>query len=100
MAVEDWQVSIDGFAAHIPYAVVGSVVALVIGSFIGGLAYRFHEYYLRGRFQGARAMLMGRSACPACAMALKPAHMVPLVSFWILKGKCGHCGTGSSSATK
>jgi leader peptidase (prepilin peptidase)/N-methyltransferase len=58
-------------------------LGLVIGSWLGVLIRRFGH---------VRASLWGRSACESCGAALRPAELVPVVSFLVLRGKCRHCG--------
>lgn len=36
------------------------------------------------------------SHCPLCREKLKPWHMVPIFSWFLLRGKCAYCGGGIS----
>lgn len=54
-----------------------------IGSFAANLAIRLPE---------GRQVAAGRSACPHCAHVLRPADLVPVLSFLALRGKCRDCG--------
>lgn len=58
-------------------------LGLVIGSWLGVMIRRFGK---------ARASLWGRSACESCGVALRPADLVPVFSFILLRGTCHHCG--------
>lgn len=55
----------------------------VAGSFLATLVIRWPE----GRTVG------GRSACDGCGSSLRPAELVPLLSYLVLKGRCRRCGT-------
>lgn len=37
-------------------------------------------------------MVKGRSFCPNCHTQIKNQHLIPLLSYWLLRGKCHHCG--------
>ncbi len=54
----------------------------IIGSFLNVLIYRMHT----GR------SLNGRSHCLSCGRLLRWYHLVPVVSYLALRGRCGHCG--------
>jgi len=58
-------------------------LGLVIGSWLGVLIRHFGD---------VTASLWGRSACESCGVALRPADLVPVVSFIVLRGTCRHCG--------
>lgn len=57
------------------------VLGLVFGSFASALSYRYVVE------QGA----FGNSRCPKCKKALGPIDLIPLLSFFILGGKCRKC---------
>ena len=57
--------------------------SLCVGSFLGVVIRRYGT---------GRTILWGRSACETCAAPLTPADLIPLASFWLLRGKCRHCG--------
>jgi prepilin signal peptidase PulO-like enzyme (type II secretory pathway) len=40
-----------------------------------------------------KGILKGRSYCPKCKNTLRPAHLVPVFSWLLLRGKCGFCKT-------
>lgn len=58
-----------------------SVLGLVIGSFINALVWRVAH----GKGLG------GRSMCVHCKKQLRNTDLIPVVSFFILKGKCRFC---------
>jgi leader peptidase (prepilin peptidase) / N-methyltransferase len=59
------------------------VAAPFIGSFLGVLIRRLPE---------GRPIVWARSACEACGAGLTASELVPLVSWVIARGRCGHCG--------
>lgn len=65
-------------------AVVGGLVGLCVGSFVGTLARRVPEDW--------RGVVAGRSACPSCGTRLGIVDLVPLLSWLLLRRRCRHCG--------
>lgn len=59
------------------------IFGAMIGSFLNVCILRLPE---------GRSIVTGGSACPACAARLKPAELVPIVSYLALRGRCRHCG--------
>jgi leader peptidase (prepilin peptidase)/N-methyltransferase len=57
---------------------------LIIGSFLNVVIIRL---------PAKRNLTLERSACPSCGKKLKWYHNVPALSFIVLRGKCGFCGT-------
>ena len=57
------------------------VFGTIIGSFLNALVFRLRN----------KITLWGRSQCPSCKETIHPAHLVPIVSFVALKGKCASC---------
>ncbi len=58
------------------------VLGAVFGSFIAVVAIRWPE---------GRSVAEGRSACDSCGAALRPAELVPVLSFLVQRGRCRHC---------
>ncbi len=58
------------------------ILGTAIGSFCNVVIYRLHAGDSPAR---------GRSYCPRCKHALTSADLVPLVSFFALRGKCRYC---------
>lgn len=61
----------------------------VIGSFINVIIYR-----LKNNIKG---ILNGRSFCPNCKKEIKAYDLIPILSFFFLKGKCRNCSKKISS---
>ncbi|HEX4533554.1 MAG TPA: A24 family peptidase [Rhizomicrobium sp.] len=62
------------------------VLLLIIAPFIGSFA-----GVLVLRLPAGRPVLAGRSACDYCGATLRPADLVPLVSWLWLRGRCRYC---------
>ncbi len=58
------------------------VMGAVIGSFVNVLVIRLKD----------ASSLWGRSHCPECHEPIRARHLVPIVSWLILRGKCADCG--------
>ena len=63
-------------------AAILGVSGLVIGSFLGLASLRLPT---------GRDIVFGRSRCGGCGAPLTPQHMVPVVSYLCLGGRCGRC---------
>ncbi len=61
--------------------VLFTLSGLVFGSFGNVLLYRVH----------ANKPITGRSACPSCHRILRWFELFPVLSFIVLRGKCGRC---------
>ncbi len=61
--------------------VFSAILGSVLGSFANVLIIRWHE----------SAPLTGRSRCPGCKKSIKPRHLVPVLSWLMLRGRCAHC---------
>ncbi|MEK7116522.1 MAG: prepilin peptidase [Patescibacteria group bacterium] len=59
-----------------------ALLGAALGSFANVIIIRWHE----------NASITGRSRCPACKKTLRPRHLVPILSWMLLRGKCAHCG--------
>jgi leader peptidase (prepilin peptidase)/N-methyltransferase len=57
------------------------LLGCIIGSFLNVVIYRLHT----GRTIG------GRSHCPSCGGVLKSMHLVPILSYLALRGRCAYC---------
>lgn len=63
------------------YAVISLIFGLIVGSFLNVVINRLK----------LKESLGGRSHCPHCKKELKAIHLVPLLSFVWLGGKCAYC---------
>jgi len=71
------------------------LTGLAVGSFLNCIIYRlalqnFSEKKLGGLEKGG-SFLGGRSYCPKCRHQLTWRDLIPILSFFILKGKCRYC---------
>lgn len=88
------------------------VIALLVGSFLNVVIYRLPVMMERewraqcnellaapaselpeGRFD----LMTPRSRCPSCGHQITALQNIPVVSYLMLGGKCGHCGAAISS---
>lgn len=70
---------------HPVYLILILIVGLILGSFLNVLIYRLPR---------GRGVIRGRSVCPRCGQVLAWYDLVPVVSFFVLTGKCRQCHTG------
>lgn len=59
------------------------ILGVCIGSFLNVVTYRI----------GSGTSLRGRSKCLSCGKQLTAPMLVPLVSYIVMSGRCGHCGS-------
>lgn len=60
------------------------ILGAAIGSYLSVIIYR-----LANNQKGA---LFGRSMCPSCKKKIKWQHLIPILSWLFLRGKCAYCG--------
>jgi len=58
----------------------------LIGASIWSFVYTASIRYTQGK-----NFISGRSQCPNCGNTLKPFHLIPVIGYLILKGKCAFC---------
>ncbi len=63
--------------------VIVFVFGVIIGSFLNVVILRFQS----GKGLG------GRSMCMSCGETLRSSELIPIFSFMVQKGKCGHCNS-------
>ncbi|MDP3490389.1 MAG: prepilin peptidase [Phenylobacterium sp.] len=71
--------------ADLTWLIAAVVLGPFVGSFIGLMSLRLPQ---------GRPVILGRSACPSCGRPLGPLDLVPVLSFVLLRGRCGACGAG------
>ena len=59
-----------------------TLLGLAMGSAVTALVYRVPREI---------SWLRGRSACPACGARLEPVDLVPVFSYFVIRGRCRHC---------
>jgi len=58
------------------------IVGLCLGSFVNAFVWRLHE---------GKNWLSDRSECIYCHYKLKPIELIPIISWFFLRGKCRNC---------
>lgn len=76
--------------------VIGGILGLIFGSFMGMLAHRLPKINAQNFWQQLHAISLKGSACSQCAVPLKAYQLIPLFSFLWQKGRCPHCGQAIS----
>lgn len=68
-----------------PETLIGLLYAALLGAALGSFAnvliLRWHE----------DASLLGRSSCPHCKKVIRARHLVPVLSWLLLRGRCAEC---------
>lgn len=64
-------------------AMAGLALGAIVGSFLGAVLIRW---------PAGRSPIRGRSRCDSCGRQLRPAELIPLLSFLLLRGRCRSCG--------
>ena len=59
------------------------ILGLTFGSFLTAFTYRFPR---------GISIMKGRSKCPGCKKTISARDNIPVISYLLLKGKCGKCG--------
>ncbi|MGH7550098.1 MAG: prepilin peptidase [Gemmatimonadota bacterium] len=67
----------------IGFVLLSGLLGLVVGSFLNVLIVRLPE---------GRSVVRPRSHCPRCGRTLRWYHNVPLLSWFVLRGRCAWCG--------
>jgi leader peptidase (prepilin peptidase) / N-methyltransferase len=73
----------DGDLPGATWTAIGFVLGAVIGSFLAAILIRWPQ---------GRSVLKGRSHCDSCGRTLSPRDLVPILSWFLVKGRCRHCG--------
>src|SRR5207248_9153674 len=77
----------DDPAVNFGAAAVAVLPALCVGSFLNVVA---------ARVPVRRSIVYPGSACPSCDTPIAWYDNIPLLSFFMLRGKCRHCGVAIS----
>lgn len=70
-----------------------AAAGLAVGSFLNVVIHRL-PVMTGGEGPIGYGLLRPRSACPLCGHALRWTENIPLVSYVVQRGRCGHCGGG------
>ena len=62
---------------------LGFVLGAVIGSFLAAILVRWPQ---------GRSVARGRSECDKCGRGIGARDLVPILSYFLVKGRCRHCG--------
>jgi leader peptidase (prepilin peptidase)/N-methyltransferase len=77
----------DGLAtsplAGAGWTATGFVLGAIIGSFLAAILIRWPQ---------GRSVVRGRSQCDQCGRTLSPRDLVPILSWFLVRGRCRHCG--------
>lgn len=65
------------------YYVLIFIVGLILGSFFNVLIFRFNI---------GKGVVKGRSECTSCNSIIRWFDLVPVLSYFVLKGRCRRCG--------
>lgn len=99
------EVMLRGLALPGVLPVIATFLGLIVGSFLNTVIHRLpqmleREWHaqceeLAGRVtQPARFnLLVPRSRCPKCETTIRAQHLVPVLSWLVLRGRCAACGT-------
>ena len=98
---------LDYLASHaLAFIVVASLLGLVVGSFLNVVIHRLPRMLERDWLQQARELLqpdqpqpeqpiynlvLPHSHCPHCQAEIKPWQNLPVLSYLLLRGRCGQC---------
>lgn len=74
---------------EIAYWLIGTLLALCVGSFLNVVTYRLPQQVLNP--QSGITLLLPRSHCPHCQTTLRAVDMLPLLSWLLLRGRCRYC---------
>jgi leader peptidase (prepilin peptidase)/N-methyltransferase len=94
---------------YVPAFLIGVIfiLGLLVGSFLNVVIYRLPVMMQRSWRKECREylelpavdddetlnLILPGSRCPACKTAIKPYQNIPVLSYLLLGGKCGHCAT-------
>src|SRR5690554_405016 len=98
---------LDYMASHVlAFVLVAGLLGLIVGSFLNVVIHRLPKMLERDWLRQAREMLepdqplpeqpvynliLPHSHCPHCQAEIKPWQNLPLISYALLRGRCGSC---------
>lgn len=98
---------LDYMASHVlAFVLVAGLLGLIVGSFLNVVIHRLPKMLERDWLRQAREMLepeqplpeqpvynliLPHSHCPHCQAEIKPWQNLPLISYALLRGRCGNC---------
>ena len=98
---------LDYLASHVlAFALVAGLLGLVVGSFLNVVIHRLpkmmeHDWQGQAREllypeqpqpdQPVYNLVLPHSHCPRCEAEIKPWQNLPLISYALLRGRCGNC---------
>lgn len=98
---------LDYMASHVlAFVLVAGLLGLVVGSFLNVVIHRLPKMLEHDWLRQAREMLhpdepqpaqpvynlvLPHSHCPHCQAEIKPWQNLPLISYALLRGRCGNC---------
>lgn len=65
-------------------AIIIFILGTTLGSFLSVVIYRTKT--------GKKGIFLSRSFCPSCKNRIKWRHLIPILSWLFLRGKCAYCG--------
>lgn len=71
-----------------PLYIIAILLGLIVGSFLNVCIYRMPR---------GLSIIAPPSSCPSCNAAVRPYDNIPIISFFILRGRCRHCGSRISA---
>ena len=71
---------------------VATVWGLIIGSFLNVVIHRLPKAIIKNTDTSLNFLLWPSSTAPCCGAKLSWKENIPVLSWLLLKGKCGHCG--------
>ena len=67
------------------------ILGLALGSFVNALVWRLHEQAKKRKSTPNLSIIKGRSICPHCKHQLASKDLLPIISWFWLKGRCRYC---------
>ena len=74
-----------------------TLIGCIIGSFLNVVIYRGPVQWGLVEHSKKLNLAFPASHCPSCSAPLKAIHLIPIVSYFLLRGRCGNCGAKISA---